>query len=359
MALRSLGQTWPNPSVGAVVVNSGCSPEVIARGRTMHGGRPHAERMALEKAGPSAKGATLYVTLEPCAHHGKTPPCTDAIIEAGVTRVVCSAHDPDPRVAGAGYAKLKEAGIEVKEGVLQELGSQIALGHSFRVSSNRPLVQLKIAVGSDGLIPQGSGSPVWATGEEARAHGHLLRARCDAILVGGATVSADNPELTCRLPGLGDRSPVRVVLDSQLQIPSDAKLVSGINEVPVWLLCSEEASKDNEHRLEDAGTHVERVAQAKEGGLDPEAVLATLAKRGITRLLIEGGPRVAESFWKANFVDEIYLYQGPEPIGPTGLKTLSTYGLDEIKNSTHFKCEETRLLGKDSLSIYRRNDLSI
>jgi diaminohydroxyphosphoribosylaminopyrimidine deaminase/5-amino-6-(5-phosphoribosylamino)uracil reductase len=359
MALRSLGQTWPNPSVGAVVVSSGNSPEVIARGRTMPGGRPHAERMALEKAGPLAKGATLYVTLEPCSHHGQTPPCTDAIIEAGISKVVCSAHDPDTRVTGAGVTKLRDAGIEVKEGVLEEEGTQIALGHILRVSSNRPLVQLKFAVGSDGLIPQGSGSPVWATGEEARAHGHLLRARCDAILVGSGTVSADDPELTCRLPGLSDRSPVRVALDSQLKIPSDAKLFSGIKSIPLWLLCSEEASKDNEYRLEDAGAQVEKVAQAREGGLDPEAVLSTLAKRGITRLLIEGGPRVAESFWNAELVDEVYVYRGTEPIGLTGLKALSTYGLAEIENSTRFKCEETRSLGNDSLSFYQRHDLSI
>ncbi len=357
MARRALGLTWPNPAVGAVVVRPGNPPEVIARGWTMPGGRPHGERVALEKAGEEARGCTLYVTLEPCAHHGKTPPCTDAIIEAGISRVVCSAHDPDPRVAGAGITKLREAGIEVIEHVLAEEGTRISLGHALRVTKKRPLVQLKMAVGSDGLIPKGDGAPEWVTGEEARAHGHLLRARCDAILVGRGTVTADNPVLTCRLPGMSGRSPVRVVLDSQLRVPGDAKLIATVPEAPLWMFCSEDAGEEAAARLDDAGAQVIKVAQIKDGGLDPSAVLAELAQRGITRLLIEGGPRVSGSFWNANLIDEVYVYRGPEPVGPNGLKALSETSLDALESSPSFTLEETRTRGSDSLTLYRRHDV--
>lgn len=357
MARRTLGQTWPNPSVGAIVVCSGNPSEVIARGWTMPGGRPHGERVALEKATERAKGATLYVTLEPCAHHGETPPCTDAIIEAGISRVVCSAHDPDPRVAGAGIAKLRDTGIEVIEDVLAEEGARISLGHALRVTKNRPLVQLKLAAGSDGFIPKGDGAPVWVTGEEARAHGHLLRARADAILAGRGSVAADDPTLTCRLPGMGDRSPVRVVLDSHLRLPGDTKLIASMTEAPLWVFCSEDAGEEAAAKLEDAGAKVIKVAQTRDGGLNPSAVLTGLAERGITRLLIEGGPRVAGSFWNANLVDEVYVYQGPEPVGPTGLKALSAVGLDVIETSPSFTLGETRTLGRDRLSIYYRHDV--
>ncbi len=357
MARRTLGQTWPNPSVGAVIVRPGYPATVIARGWTMAGGRPHAERVALEKAGERAKGCTLYVTLEPCAHHGKTPPCTDAIIEAGISRVVSSAHDPDPRVAGAGVSKLREAGIEVTERVLVDEGNRISRGHALRVTQNRPMVQLKLAVGSDGLIPQGEGEPVWVTGDEARAHGHLLRARCDAILVGRGTVEADDPILTCRLPGMGERSPVRVVLDSQLKLPGDAKLLASMNEAPLWVFCSEDTSKEASSHLADAGVEVVRVAPAQFGGLAPSALLGVFAERGITRVLIEGGPLVAGSFWREKLVDEVYAYQGPEPAGASGLKALSAVGIDAIETSPSFTLDETRSLGRDNLSIYRRNDV--
>jgi len=355
MARRALGQTWPNPAVGAVIVRPGNPPEVIARGSTMPGGRPHAERVALEKAGEKARGCTLYVTLEPCAHHGQTPPCTDAIIEAGISRVVCSAHDPDTRVAGAGIAKLRDAGIEVVENVLEEDGLRIAQGHALRVTKNRPLVQLKLAVGSDGLIPQGSGAPVWVTGEEARAHGHLLRARCDTILVGRGTVEADNPTLTCRLSGMGERSPVRVVLDSRLSLAGDAKLITSMHEAPLWVFCSQDASEENENQLGETDVQIIRLPSAQDGRAVPEAVLSALAGRGITRLLIEGGPRVAGSFWNANMIDEVYIYQASEPVGPTGLKALSAAGIDAIRTSPSFTLAETRALGRDSLSVHHRH----
>lgn len=357
MARRGLGQTWPNPSVGALVVSPGDPPELIARGWTMPGGRPHAERVALDKAGRRARGGTLYVTLEPCAHHGRTPPCADAIIAAGITRVVCSAHDPDPRVAGAGIAKLRAAGLTVDEAVLEAEGARLNLGHALRVTQNRPLVQLKLALGSDGLIPRGEGAPAWVTSEQARAHGHLLRARCDAILTGRGTVEADDPALTCRLPGMGARSPVRVVLDSRLSIKQDAKLLSGLEAAPLWLFCSGEADTGKASRLKDAGADIIEAEQSRDGRLNPATILSALAGRGITRLLIEGGPGVAGSFWRANLIDEIYLYRGVKPAGPSGLKPLPEADLEAITNSPSFTLAETRAPGPDTLTIYHSHSV--
>ena len=357
LARRALGQTWPNPAVGAVLVRPGDPGEIIACGHTMPGGRPHAERVALEQAGKRAQGSTLYVTLEPCAHHGQTPPCTDAIVDAGIARVVCSVGDPDPRVSGEGFAILRKAGIEVVTDVLGPEGQNISLGHHLRVTEQRPLVQLKIAVGADGLMAKGDGAPVWVTGEEARAHGHLLRARADAILVGRGTVEADDPMLTCRLPGMEDRSPVRVVLDSDLSLGLDTKLVKTANKIPLWIICSDDADSGRAKALESQGAQVIRVAAHSAAGLDPRRVLAALAERGITRLLIEGGPCVAQSFWSADLVDEVCVYRGPDPVGAGGRMALADEGLDAVRDSPVFAVEATRALGRDILTIHRRSDV--
>ena len=356
LARRGLGQAWPNPAVGAIVVRPGDRGEIISRGWTKPGGRPHAERVALDKAGGRAQGCTLYVTLEPCAHHGQTPPCTEAIIKAGIARMVCSAADPDPRVSGKGLAQLRAAGIEIAEGVLATEGQQLSLGHRLRVTQHRPLVQLKIAVGADGLIAEGDGAPVWTTGEQARAHGHLLRARADAILVGRGTVAADDPALTCRLPGMAERSPVRIVLDSNLSLPEKTKLMATLNDAPLWVCCSEAVEEKNVHTLMDKGAQVIQVASASQGGLDPLAVLTALAERGITRLLIEGGPHISQSFWSANLVDEVYVYQGPEPVGAGGLDALARDGLKAVQNAASFAASPVRKLGGDTLRVYHRTD---
>ena len=356
LARRALGQTWPNPAVGAVVVRPGNPAEIVSRGWTMPGGRPHAERVALDAAGASAKGCTLYVTLEPCAHHGKTPPCADAVVEAGIARVVCCTADPDPRVSGKGLAQLRMAGIEVVEGVLAAEGQHVSLGHYLRVTQKRPLVQLKIAVGADGLIPRGDGAPVWATGEEARAHGHLLRARADAILVGRGTVAADDPTLTCRLPDIKGRSPVRIVLDSNLMLPDKTKLMATLNEAPLWVFCSEDVDESRVKAFTDKGAQVIATASDAQGGLDPHAVLAALAGRGITRLLIEGGPHVSQSFLSANLVDEIYVYQAAEPVGARGLKALAKGGLEAVQKAPSFAIRSARKLGRDTLTLYHRGD---
>jgi diaminohydroxyphosphoribosylaminopyrimidine deaminase/5-amino-6-(5-phosphoribosylamino)uracil reductase len=236
LARRGLGLTWPNPSVGAIVVME--SGEIVGRGWTAPGGRPHAEAITLDHAGAKAEGATVYVTLEPCAHEGRGMACSDAIVAARPKRVVIGLRDPDPRTAGRGIECLRAAGIEVEEGVLASQAASVTLGHLMRVVEGRPAVTLKLAVGTDGRMPRGEGQPVWITGPDARAHGHLLRARNDAILVGRGTILADNPSLTCRLPGMSCRSPVRVVLDRRMRTPPEAKLFDDIM-VPVWILCSD------------------------------------------------------------------------------------------------------------------------
>lgn len=357
MARRTLGRTWPNPAVGAVLVSPGHTDEVICRGSTQPGGRPHAERVALERAGNSANGSTIYVTLEPCSHHGETPPCTEAIFKAGVARVVCAAGDPDPRVSGQGIAALREAGIEVIENVLASEGQHLILGHALRVTRNRPLVQLKLAVGSDGLIPRADDGPVWVTGEQARAHGHLLRARADAILVGRGTVEADNPTLTCRLPGMAQWSPVRIVLDSNLSLRQETSITQSLDQAPVWVFAAQDAPTPKSQRLEELGIRVFRVERGGQGGLSPGAVLETLAGQGITRLLIEGGPAVSGSFWNFALVDEIYVYRGSQSTGSSGLAALGSKGLDEIAQSAKFKLADQYNLGADVLTIYRRTGL--
>lgn len=356
MARRSLGQAWPNPAVGAVVVQPGAHPEIIARASTMPGGRPHAETIALEKAGESAKGATLYVTLEPCAHQGKTPPCTSAIIDAGIKRVVVSATDPDPRVAGAGIGALKEHAIEVITGVLEDEGRDIARGHILRVTKKRPLIQLKLAVGSDGLVPRGSGKPTWITGRSARAHGHLLRARADAILVGRGTLEADDPSLTCRLPCMLHRSPVRVVLDTHLSLTRESQLLTDAEMTPVWIFCSGTADGNMAEDLEKAGCEIFRINTTPSGGLDPVSVATSLAEQGITRLLIEGGPRVAASFCSSTLVDEIFMYQGAQPAGSDGLQALPPHGIESIRDSGKFSVRETRRFDEDKLTVLTRRD---
>src|SRR5438093_45669 len=233
LARRGLGNVWPNPAVGCIIVKDG---RVAGRGWTQPGGRPHAETEALARAGEAARGATAYVSLEPCSHWGRTPPCADALIAAGVRRVVVALEDPDPRVAGSGLARLRAAGIAVETGLGAAAAAEINAGFFQRVRFGRPLVTLKLASSLDGRIATASGESRWITGPPARDHAHLLRATHDAILVGTGTVLADDPQLTCRLPGLARRSPVRVVIDRHLRIPPSARLIAEARQVPTWVV---------------------------------------------------------------------------------------------------------------------------
>ena len=350
---RGQGRTWPNPAVGAVVVRDGV---IVGRGWTQAGGRPHAEPVALAHAGEAARGATLYATLEPCSHVGKSPPCTDAIIASGVARVVSAIEDPNPEVAGQGHAKLRAAGIRVDIGPGAAEAAHDHAGHFRRIRDNRPHVILKLAVSADDMIGAAGRKPVTISGEAAKARVHLLRAHCDAILVGIGTVLADDPLLTCRLPGMEARSPVRVVLDRALRIPGTTKLVHSARETPLWVMTSNLAEAPAAMKLGAAGAQVIRVATTTTPppGLDLAAVLHALGEKGITRLLVEGGARVASSFVTAGLVDEVWLLRGRDEIGADGVAALETLPLSSITQSPTFGVRASESLQKDTLTIYER-----
>src|SRR5438477_5238465 len=275
---RGQGRTWSNPAVGAVVVRDGV---IVGRGWTQPGGRPHAEPEALRRAGEAARGATLYVTLEPCSHFGKSPPCADAVIAAGIVRVVSAIEDPNPEVAGQGHAKLRAAGITVDIGLGAAEAARDHAGHFRRVRDGRPHVILKLAVSADDRIGASGHRPVAITGEAAKTRVHLLRAQCDAILVGIGTVKADDPSLTCRLPGMEARSPVRVVLDRSLRIPGTSRLVHSARETPLWVMTSDLSEAPAAMKLGAAGAQVIRLpATTTPPGLDLSAVLHALSEKG-------------------------------------------------------------------------------
>jgi diaminohydroxyphosphoribosylaminopyrimidine deaminase/5-amino-6-(5-phosphoribosylamino)uracil reductase len=349
---RGQGRTWPNPAVGAVVVKDGV---IIGRGWTQPGGRPHAEREALKRAGDAARGATLYATLEPCSHFGKSPPCADAIIEAGITRVVSAIEDPNPEVAGQGHARLRAAGIAVDVGLCATEAAYDHAGHFRRIRDKRPHVILKLAVSADDKIGAAGHKPVAITGEAARTRVHLLRAQCDAILVGIGTVLADDPLLTCRLPGMEARSPVRVVLDRALRIPGTSRLVHSARQTPLWVMTSELAEAAAAARLGAAGAQVIRVATtASPPGLDLLAVVRALAEKGIARLMVEGGSRVASSFVAADLVDEVWLLRGAGAVGADGIAALDALQLTTITQSPSLRVRASESLDKDTLTIYER-----
>jgi diaminohydroxyphosphoribosylaminopyrimidine deaminase/5-amino-6-(5-phosphoribosylamino)uracil reductase len=307
-----LGATGANPSVGCVIVKDGV---IVGRGVTARGGRPHAETQALAEAREAARGATAYVTLEPCSHHGKTPPCAEALIAYGVGRVVVAATDPDTRVSGRGLRILVDAGIEVTAGVL-EAEAEIALeAYMMRQRRNRPQVTLKLAVSADGMIGRPGEGQVAITGREARAQSHILRAESDAILVGIGTVLADDPELTCRLPGLEDRSPVRVVLDRRLETPLSSKLVRGIgNGCPLLIAAAGDADPARRAALEGAGAELLDL-----DGPDYQILLEALAARGLSSLVVEGGRRAAIAFLAQGLVDRIMLFTSDLVVGAGGI----------------------------------------
>jgi diaminohydroxyphosphoribosylaminopyrimidine deaminase/5-amino-6-(5-phosphoribosylamino)uracil reductase len=346
---RGLGNAWPNPAVGAVIVKDGI---VVGRGWTQPGGRPHAETEALRRAGAAARGATLYATLEPCSHHGKTPPCAEAIIAAGIARVVSAIEDPNPEVAGQGDAMLRAAGIEVTTEVCAEQARRAHAGHIRRILDGRPHVTLKLAVSADDKVGLAGRKPARITGEESRARVHLMRAMNDAILTGIGTVLSDDPALTCRLPGMEGQSPVRVVLDRELRLPLNSVLATGAGQVPVWLFCAEDAPAERERALADAGVIVLRT-KADEGGLELRTVLQALAVRGITRLMVEAGPKISASFLRADLVDEAYLLRGSAAIGPDGIDALDGTALSALTGS--LKRIGTEPVGPDTHQHFERN----
>jgi len=349
---RGLGRTWPNPAVGAVVVKDGV---IVGRGWTQPEGRPHAEPVALAQAGEAARGATLYVTLEPCSHVGKSPPCADAVIAAGIARVVSAIEDPNPEVAGQGHARLRAAGIEVDVGLMAEEAARAHAGHFRRIRDKRPHVIVKLAVSTDDKIAASGHKTVAITGDLANARVHLLRAQCDAILVGVGTVLSDDPLLTCRLPGMEARSPVRVVLDRRLRIPAKGRLVRSARSTPLWVMTSELAEAPAAAILGANGALVIRLGSRSPAGLDPSEVVRLLAERGITRLLVEGGARVASSFVAAGLADEFWLLRGPHAIGADGVAALDALPLSAITQSSAFRVRASETFGKDTLTVYERS----
>jgi diaminohydroxyphosphoribosylaminopyrimidine deaminase/5-amino-6-(5-phosphoribosylamino)uracil reductase len=346
LAERSLGTVAPNPAVGCVIVSpEGC---VVGRGWTQPGGRPHAETCALAAAGEDARGATAYVTLEPCAHHGVTPPCADAFVRARIARVVAATLDPDPRVAGAGFAGLESGGVAVTRGVLETQARMLNLGFFKRVTEGRPMVALKIAESADGYVAGADGNSKWITSERARAHGHLLRAKYDAILVGIGTVLADDPALTCRLPGLETFSPQRIVLDSRLRLPPESQLARSASEHPVILFTN---SKSGGDALLALGVQIERVPPDSSGRVDVAAVLERLAARGLTRLLVEGGPSVHAGFLERPLVDIFHVYRAPLLIGG-GRPAVAPFGPSDVKSAQRLTMVERLTLGPDVLETF-------
>ena len=344
---RGLGAVWPNPAVGCVLVRDGAA---VGRGWTGPGGRPHAEAEALRRAGAAADGATAYVSLEPCNHRGRGPPCAEALIAAGVRRCVFAMRDPDPRVSGRGAARLAEAGLAVAEGVGAEAAGEVHRGYVLHRTEGRPLVVWKVASTLDGRIAARDGGPAWITGPEARAWGHMLRARHDAILVGARTAALDRPRLTCRLPGLEGRSPVRVAVDSRLRLPLEAPPLAGGGAV--WVVCRADADRVRIEEREKAGVSVIAVAPDGEG-VSMRGALAALAERGITRLLVEGGGRIAASLLRAGLVDRIEWFRAPVAVGGDGAPAAAPFGVGSLDGAARFRRTGLRRLGSDVLESLR------
>jgi len=346
---RGLGRTWPNPAVGAVIVKDGT---IVGRGWTQAGGRPHAEIEALRRAGASAQGATMYVTLEPCSHHGKSPPCADAVIAAGICRVVSALEDPNPEVAGAGHQRLRAAGIAVAVGIGAEEARHDHAGHIRRMRDGRPHVMLKLAISADGKAGGFGRRPIAITGEAVRERVHLMRAQSDAVMIGVGTALADDPLLTCRLPGMAKNSPVRIVLDSALRLPLGSRLVQTARETPVWVIAAADAPHLAGEPLRAQGVEVLEAETSGAGLLDLAAVLKLLAFRGITRLMVEGGPTLAAALIAADLVDEAMLFHSAKIAGADGIEALDGPAMTVL--SGRLKLMTNVPVGPDRQHLYQR-----
>ncbi len=347
---RGLGRTWPNPAVGAVVVKDGV---IVGRGWTQPGGRPHAEVEALRRAGAAARGATLYVTLEPCSHYGQSPPCAEAVMAAGVARVVSAIEDPNPKVAGNGHQRLRAAGIAVEVGLCAEEARRDHAGHIRRMRDGRPHVTLKLAISADGKAGAAGRKPLAITGPDVRDRVHLLRAQNDAIMVGIGTALADDPLLTCRLSGMAKYSPVRIVADSMLRLPADSRLVRGAYDTPVWVVTGMKAPQEAEFLLLALGVEVLRSPESGDP-LDLNDALGFLAAKGITRLMVEGGPTLAAAFLAADLVDEAVLFQSPKEVGPDGIDALDGLPLTALTQSPRLAWISSEAVGGDSCDLFER-----
>lgn len=353
LARRGLGRVWPNPAVGCVLVRDG---HVVGRGWTQPGGRPHAESEALRRAGASALGTTAYVTLEPCAHHGLTPPCAQALVSAGIARAVVATVDPDPRTAGRGISDLRASGIEVSVGVGEAPARDLNRGFFTRISAGRPMFTLKMATTLDGRIASRTGDSRWITGEAARRRGHWLRASHDAILIGSETALVDDPSLSCRLPGLDDRSPIRIVADGRLRLDAGSALASGACRLPLWVITRADAGTAARRRaLAASGCEILEVDADAAGHPDPVAMAAALGAKGLTRVLIEGGGRLAASFLAAGLVDEVAWFRAPSIIGDDGRPAAAALGVEMVSAAPRFVRKGMAEVGADLMEVYSRS----
>ena len=350
LARRALGQTWPNPAVGCVIVNQA---RVVGRAHTAPGGRPHAETQALAVAAHHAQGATAYVTLEPCSHHGQTPPCADALIAAGIARVVIACPDPDPRVSGQGAARLRAAGLAVEEGLLQTEAEALQHGFLTRIRHGRPMVTLKLATTLDGRIATSSGESRWITGPEARRAAHALRATHDATLVGIGTVLADDPALTTRIPGWRRTPDLRIVLDSRLRTPLTSQLVHTARTTPTWLIHAPSPDQARHEALRHAGIRLIEAPRTAHG-IDLPAALQALGAAGLTRLLVEGGAQVAGAFLRAGLVDRLAWFHAPAILGADAWPAAQAFGATALAAMPRFRRTSTQALGADTLTEFTR-----
>ena len=347
---RGLGKVWPNPAVGCVIVQG---DRIVGRGWTQPGGRPHAEAMALAQAGAAARGADVYVTLEPCSHTGKTPPCADALVNAGVSRVIAALGDPDARVAGRGFDKLRQSGIEVSIGVGAEAAALDQRGFLSRVTRGLPMLTLKLATSLDGRIATASGESQWITGARARREAHALRARHDAVLVGAGTAREDNPTLTVRDLGV-QQQPVRVVASRYLNVPMPSRLSESTDQAPYWILHGPTAPTDRREKARAHGADLIEIASSDGGGLDPAAMLGALADRGVTRVFCEGGGELSAALLNAGLVDDLVVFQAGLALGAEGRPALGAMGIAALAEAKRMTLIQTRSLGPDTMSVWRK-----
>lgn len=351
LAARGLGNTWPNPAVGCVIVKDG---RIVGRGWTQVGGRPHAETMALQQAGDGARGATAYVTLEPCSHHGRTPPCAEALITAGIARCVAAMEDPDARVSGKGFELLRDAGIDVTEGCLANAAAEVNNGFLLSRERNRPAITLKLAVSLDGRIGTHSGDSKWITSPVARMRAHLLRAQHDAVMVGSNTALQDDPDLTCRLPGLLKRPAVRIILDGRLRLSLTSKVVATAKTAPTWIITRDDVDPTRREAFADCGVEIIAVEADEAGFPDLPQAFAQLAERGLTRVLVEGGGKLAASLVRADLVDRMIWFRAPSVIGGDGLPGIAAFGIDTVAEAPRWQRIRADILGDDLLETFVR-----
>ncbi len=354
LARRGLGNVWPNPAVGCVLVREDLGGHVVGRGWTQGGGRPHGETEALARAGDKARGATVFVTLEPCSHEGETGPCTEALVSAAVKRCVIALQDPDPRVSGTGIKRLKEAGIVVDVGLCEEQARQLNAGFLMRVTQGRPLFTLKTATTLDGRVATRKGQSKWITGAPARAFAHGMRADHDAIMIGIGTALADEPSLTCRLPGMEEKSPVRIVADSHLRLPPTSPLAITAADVPTWVVTAAGADKKKRKALEAQGVQVIEAETGDDGRPDLGVVAAELGRRGLTRVLVESGGDLAAALMKHDLIDRLAWFRSPKLIGGDGRGAVSAFGIDAVAEAPAFARDSISDAGQDVLETYRR-----